>query len=286
MAKVHIDFDRSANIKKRMKDNVESAALEWQSRPEHHVRYGTPVLGYVSADHPLFMTYFDHHVCSHPKEIWRPGNTVVLAAIPYSQETIDSNRGGDRPSQLWTDAFFDSMHLGMYLNRVIRDTLDEVGRIHSGTNSPTDWNEETHRPGWSHKLAAYAAGMGRFGIGGSFHTENGFCGRVTSILVDEHYAPFKEEDLEWQDNDHALQFAWLDSKYDRRPPNTIENEYGEKLDEISETFNVSREAIASCPGKAISSAGVNMEKCQAFCKTVNEYTPSPEVCGKCFFCDN
>lgn len=268
MLKVHVDFDRNANIKKRVKDNVEQAAVRWQNEPGHHIRYGKPWLGYVSVNHPLFMTYYLHHVCQHPKAIYRPGNTVVLVYIPYSKETVESNRGGDWPSDLWMASFFDSMHLGMYLNRVIRETFDEVGRIHSGTNAPTDWNEKTHREEWSHKLAAYAAGMGRFGIGGSFHTETGFAGRLSSILVDEHYAPFTEEELAWQDVDHALERSYTDSKYEK-----------------GMQVQVGPKAMASCPGRAITEQGIDQAKCQAFCSKINPYTPSPEVCGKCFYWD-
>ncbi|MEG0157227.1 MAG: hypothetical protein RR626_04845 [Anaerovoracaceae bacterium] len=262
------DFDLKSNIKVRIRDNVKAAIKEYEGREGCNTTFGEPIIGYVSVDHPMFMLFFDEGVSSHPKEIYRPGNTLIVHFVPYSKEIIESNRGGELPSQAWSSAFYDSMHLSMYLNRVIRDTLDEVGRIHSSTAVPTDWNDETHRPSWSHKLAAYAASLGRFGIGGSFHTEMGFGGRLDSVLVDEHYAPFEEKDLARFDFDQVLGHIRTDSKY-----------LG------AEDVEVSPEAISACPGGAITEEGIDRKKCQDYCKTINEYIPSPEVCGKCFFYD-
>ena len=52
-----------------------------------------------------------------------------------------------------------------------------------------------------------------------------------------------------------------------------------------EGVEVSRQAIEACPGCAIDERGIDQEKCQAYCKLINSYTPSPEVCGKCFYHD-
>ncbi|MEA4921887.1 MAG: hypothetical protein VB031_00820 [Eubacteriaceae bacterium] len=259
------NFDENVNIKKRVKDNVDEAVVNWQKKPDCKVKYGDPVISYVSVDHPLFMAGRNKTISKHPKEIFTPGNTVVLVYIPYSKETAESNKGGSEPSQMWLDSFYDSMHLAMHLNKVMRNTFDKLGRIHSPTNSPTDWNEETHREEWSHKLAAYAAGMGRFGIGGSFRTEMGSSGRFTSIIVDKKYAPLDEEEISGIDTDKALEQMWTDCKFDS-----------------GSNVEVSEKAIAACPGHAIDKNGIDQEKCQAYCKTINEYIPTPEVCGKCF----
>ena len=44
----------------------------------------------------------------------------------------------------------------------------------------------------------------------------------------------------------------------------------------------SEEMIAVCPGDAITADGIDRNKCSAYCRTLNETTPVPEVCGKCF----
>jgi len=261
-------FNINENVKKRIKDAVSECIRDFQRSRECSTGLKEPVIGYVSAKHPLFMKYLDEDICLHPKAIYRPGNTVIIHFVPFERKTAESNRGGKEPSPEWTKAFYDSMHLSMKLNGIICDTLDEVGRLHSGTNIPTDWNEEKCREEWSHKLAAYAAGMGRFGIAGSFHTELGFAGRLGSILVDEHYASFEEKDLKMWDMEQVISHIKTDSKY-----------------KGAEDIRVSRQAIEACPGGAISKDGIDRKLCQARCRQINDMIPSPEVCGKCFFYD-
>lgn len=268
MYKVHVDFDLEVNIKKRIKENVQSTIIQFEKRPEVKTTFGTPIIGYVNAKHPLFRLFMEEDRSLHPKGIYRPGNTVIVYFLPYGTEITCSNLGGEMPSAPWTDAFHDSMHLSMELNRVIGDTLDEVGRLHSPANTPMDWNEETQREEWSHKLAAYAAGMGRFGIAGSFHTEMGFAGRVGCVFTDYNYAPLDDEELARLDMETTIDYIDHDSKY-----------LGAKH------VMVSRKAIASCPGGAITKDGIDKAKCQDQCRRINPHIPSPEVCGKCFFYD-
>lgn len=262
------EFEVENNIKKRIKENVENAIKEYENRDNVTTKFGTPIIGYVSVKHPLFWEFFDNDLCMHPKGIYRPGNTCVVHFVPYSKEVTESNRGGKLPSKEWSAAYYDGMHLSMYLNRIISDTLDEVGRLHSGTTIPTDWNEETYRPEWSHKLVAYIAGIGRFGIGGSFHTELGFAGTLGSLLVDAEYDMLDDEELEYLCIDETIEDINSDSKY------------------LGADFvKVSDEAIKACPIGAITKDGIDQKKCQEHCKKINDYIPSPEVCGKCFFYD-
>ena len=45
----------------------------------------------------------------------------------------------------------------------------------------------------------------------------------------------------------------------------------------------SQEMINACPAGAISEDGIDRKICQAYCKTIDEAIPSPDICGKCFF---
>ncbi len=259
------DFSTESNIKKRIIANVNAAVKEYETLPECSTRFGTPIISYVSVHHPLFMHFFESGRSLHPKQIYRPGNTAIVFFLPYDEKVAKSNLGGEMPSKEWTNAYFDSMKLCMTLNRIISDTLDEVGRLHSPANIPTDWQEEVFREEWSQKLAGFAAGLGRFGIAGSFHTEVGFAGRLSTVLVDADYAILDEDEIATLDLENVLPYIDSDSKY-----------LG------AEDVRVSQNAIDSCPANAISSIGIDKAKCQQHCKKINKVTPSPEVCGKCF----
>lgn len=266
MYKVHADFDPEINIKKRIKENVEKAVKDYENEPGVETTFQTPIIGYVDAKHPLFHLFMEEGRTLHPKGVYRPGNSVIVYFLPYGTEIAESNRGGKDPSPQWTAAFHDSMHLVMKLNRIIGETLDEMGGLHSPANTPMDWNPETHQEEWSHKFAAYAAGMGRFGIAGSFHTEAGFAGRWSCVFAGHNYAPVTEEEVALIDMEKVLPQIDSDCKYAGAPDLTV-----------------SREAIASCPAGAITEKGIDRGRCQSRCLKINPHIPSPEVCGKCFF---
>lgn len=258
---MHIGVD----IKAKIMEDIKKAIREFEARPDITTRFGTPIVGYADARNPIFDMYFSRTISDHPKRIYRPGNTVVVHFVPYAPEITESNKGGDAPSEAWKTAFNESMWLSMRLNGVIREALDTVGRLSSCTNTPTDWNEELCRETWSHKLAAYAAGIGKFGPAGSFQTEEGFAGRFSSIITDGQYAeafdPLSADELEAMYQEIQKQYRY--------------QEAGGPV--------CSQEMIKACPGRAISEKGIDRKLCQAYCKTIDKHIPSPEVCGKCFF---
>lgn len=258
---MHIGVD----IKAKIIEDVKAAIREFEARPDIKTRFGEPLIGYADSRNPIFDMYFSRTICEHPKRIYRPGNTIVVHFVPYALEITESNKIGKHPSEQWKTAFNESMWLSMRLNGVIREALDTVGRLSSCTNTPTDWDEERCREGWSHKLAAYAAGMGEFGPAGSFKTREGFAGRFSSIITDGIYA----EAFEVLDND-ALEAIYQEIQKQYR--------YKEAGGPVC-----SQEMIKACPCGAISENGIDKRMCQAYCKTIDEYIPSPEVCGKCFF---
>lgn len=258
---MHIGVD----IKAKILNDIKKAIKEFEARPDIKTRFGEPLVGYADARNPIFDMYFSRTICDHPKRIYRPGNTVVVHFVPFAPEITESNRGGGAPSEAWETAFNESMWLSMRLNGVIREALDTVGRLSSCTNTPTDWDEELCRESWSHKLAAYAAGMGEFGPAGCLKTKNGFAGRFSSIITDGQYAEAFE----------PLTSDQLEEVYQK-----IQKQYAYQE---AEGVTCSKEMIQACPAGAISEKGIDRKLCQAYCKTIDGYIPSPEVCGKCFF---
>lgn len=258
---MHIGVD----IKTKILEEVKAAVREFEAREDIKTKFGEPLVGYADCRNPIFDMYFSRTICDHPKRIYGPGNTVVVHFVPYAEEIAKTNLKGDGPSEEWLTAFNDSMWLSMRLNGVIRETLDTVGRLSSCTNTPTDWDEEACREQWSHKLAAYAAGMGKFGPAGSFQTENGFAGRFGSIITDGLYAdafePLNDEQLESVYQEIQRQYCYQEAQ----------------------GVSCSQEMIKACPAGAISEKGIDRKVCQAYCKSIDEHIPSPEVCGKCFF---
>jgi len=252
-------FDPNENIKKRIENNVHEAVREYSSRDDITTNFGATIIGYASCEDPIFLDAYERKICRHPKEIFRPGNSIICHFTPYGDEIAKSNCGGIMPSEKWEMAFSESTNLIMLLNRVISDTLDEVGRLHSATDVPFNWNRDTHRQNWSHKLAAYAAGMGRFGCGGSFITQEGSAGRWGSVITDGKYA------LEDHDNKEDDPIATIERDCAYAQGNSDAEGLKEK-----------------CPAHAVDDGIIDRKKCEEWCLKINETFPAPEVCGKCF----
>ena len=116
------------DIKAKILEDVRNAVREFEARPDIKTKFGDPIVGYADTRNGIFDMYFSRRICDHPKRIYRPGNTAVVHFVPYAQEILESNRGGDKPSQQWTDAFNESMWLSMRLNgeMCIRDSSKAV----------------------------------------------------------------------------------------------------------------------------------------------------------------
>ncbi|MBQ6401422.1 MAG: hypothetical protein IJI20_03960 [Firmicutes bacterium] len=259
-----MEVDIGKRNKAQIVENVRRTVEEFQRQDSCQTKFGEPVVAFLSTTHPLFDTFFARGENDHPKNVYRPGNTLVVHYVPWAEEVCKSNAAGDAPSQEWKDADRDSLWLAMAINRVIRDTLDKVGRIHSNTSSMVDWDKEKHRYGWSNKIAGYVAGLGEFGPAGSLVVDGSRGGRVGSISTAALYADEVEE-LDAEELERIFTQVMKDCRF--------AGWGGEPCSE---------EMIAACPGKAITPEGIDREKCQAWCETIDRHTPAPEVCGKCF----
>lgn len=257
-------FGLGPDVKRNVIEAVNNTIAEYKAKEDFTTEIGEPVIGYADVRNPVFDMFFTRGMSEHPKKILKAGYTIVMYFLPYSEDTVKENFESREKGEKWTKAFYDTMWLSMRINANIRQVFEDVGRLTSLMNSPTEWDEKRFNEGWSHKLAAYAAGMGEIGPAGCFRTPDGRFGRVGGIITDGMYA----DDFEVLDNEQ------LEALYQQ----LISNSH------FKEGKNVvcSDEMIAACPGGAITKDGIDRAKCQEHCKTINAYTPSPDVCGKCF----
>ena len=248
-------------VKTAIEVNVRKAIDEYEAENDCVGMYQDPVIAYHDAKDPAFDTFFRMGICKHPAEIYRPGNTLVLFFLPYREGIAESNRGGSETSEQWLTAYKKGTGLIMRINRAIRNTLESRGRLVSCLNTPIDWNEKKAAEEWSFKLASYLAGMGEFSTAGSFVTAKGFGGRFSGIITDEVL-------------------------YEEKPQMRTPEEYEAMIAGIKKAALYegipSDACIAACPCGAISKDGIDRFKCQQHCKTLNEYVPSADACGKCF----
>jgi len=247
-------------VKKRLRKRVLETIEKFQEQEDITCSFGEPEFAYVSVDDVRFDMLFARGLNGHPREIYRPGRTIILYYIPLADELVKANEESAEPTEEWVRAYYESLWLAMYVNQTIREVMVGQGRLISNLSNMVEWDDEKCQEGWSNKYAAAIAGLGRMGPGGSFHVNGRYGGRVGGMITDGMYAD-RPEPIEGESLAAAL---------------------AEITDPCLFEGPCSEDMIRACPGGAISAEGIDKEKCRDYCRKFNETTPVPDVCGKCF----
>ncbi len=248
------------HLKRKLEKEIRGAVEQFQEREDITCRFGEPVVGYVSVDDVRFDMLFARGFNGHPREIYRPGRTIILYYLPFEEDIVRANEESETPTEEWVRSYYESLWLAMAVNQTIRQVIVGQGRLISNLSNMVSWDDEHCREDWSYKFAAAIAGMGEMGPAGSFHMNGNYGGRVGGMITDGMYAD-KPQILEGAELQKALE---------------------KLIDPCLHEGPCSEEMIAVCPGGAITADGIDRNKCSAYCRTLNETTPVPEVCGKCF----
>ncbi|MDY4971680.1 MAG: epoxyqueuosine reductase, partial [Lachnospiraceae bacterium] len=160
--------------------------LNYPAENHTETSWREPVVGFADAADPMFLELKQIIGPSHalPSEILPGARSVIAYFIPFSKEIVKSNISKDESSREWDYANLETNFLLSDLNQILHEKLGMLG-YHSSLLPPTyNYNEEELVSDWSHKSAAYVAGLGRFGVHHLLITDRGCCGRIGSIITD------------------------------------------------------------------------------------------------------
>ena len=166
--------------------------------------FDSPLIGFASASDDLFDRFKRVEAIGEnfrkPSE-WLPGaKTVVSFFLPYSEAIRISNREGrTEPSIEWLygriegqefisklmaslKRFLEAKHIGVIVPALEPDFNVKYETI-PGTESP-DFHADSR---WSERHAAYACGLGTFGLSRGLISEKGMAGRYASLIVSEEW---------------------------------------------------------------------------------------------------
>ena len=164
--------------------------------------YDLPLIGFADAGDELFRKYKQPEIIGTnfltPVE-WLPtANTVVSFFLPFTEEVRSSNRT-DRmePSPEWLYGRIEGQTFITQFMTGVRQWLEERGidtcvpsqderfGISFETTS-TEGEADFHADSsWSERHAAYACGLGTFGLSRGLISEKGIAGRYASLIVSE-----------------------------------------------------------------------------------------------------
>lgn len=235
-----------------LKDKIESIIKEAASNPGTETRYREPLIGYASASDPIFdemkKIIGPHHL--HPKEIFPEAKTVVSFFLPFEKELVKLNWRSQGPVKEWIQSKGETDSLIGEISEKLKDELAKDGIEVVVPSIVFDYKNKGFDITWSHKSAAYAAGLGTFGVHYMLITKSGCAGRFGTVLISAEIPPTPRP---------AEEFC----RYKK----------GEKC----------LVCVDRCPASAINVKGLDKEKCF---RLLQENAKSfPELnqlaCGKC-----
>lgn len=169
--------------------------------------FETPLVGFAGGADPLFTAYKEHVGSFHwtPLEIFRQtfpeidaaaeDLTVISWILPQTPQTRADNRKAKRfPSERWARARVFGEKANERLRDHVARCLAENGIPAVAPMRSPAWSREIspqygYASKWSERHAAYAAGLGTFGLCDGLITEKGKAMRTGSVVAQCHIEP-------------------------------------------------------------------------------------------------
>lgn len=195
-----------------MRETIEKSALEifhscsgnkvyLEKSARETVLYDAPLIGFTDALDPIFASFKNEEIIGSgymtPTE-WLPeAKTVISFFFPFTEDVRKSNYSGETPSEEWLYARIEGQE---FINRFISALADHLNSagitncVPSGDPRfkiiPAKQGDDVHMIStWSERHAAYACGLGTFGISRGIITKKGTAGRFCSIIIDKFAEP-------------------------------------------------------------------------------------------------
>ena len=169
--------------------------------------FDEPLIGFASASDSVFEDFKNPEVIGPfyqtPKE-WLPeAKTVISFFLPFTEQVRVSNRADkELPSIEWLYSRIEGQSFITDYMRAVADILAEQGmKVCVPSSDPrfgvirdeikegdtvVDFHVESK---WSERHAAYACGLGTFGLSRGLITKSGMAGRYASIIIDAEIEP-------------------------------------------------------------------------------------------------
>ena len=192
-----------------------------QSSPENFVKkeiafrpdlammriFDEPLIGYASAGDPYFTDakkpgiIGDHFMT--PEEWLEGAKTVISVFLPFTAQIREANRQNMAwPADEWLHGRIEGQAFQNSICRFAEELFRKEGysalaplidsRIGKGTSPVTDKTDQAfYTSNWSERHAAYAAGLGTFGLSRGLITRKGVAGRYLSIITTALFEPDK-----------------------------------------------------------------------------------------------
>ena len=153
--------------------------------------YREPLVGYASAQDNLFYQMKEvigpHHLL--PQEMLPDAKTVIAFFLPFGEEIVKANRQEKEVAKEWAKAYEETNQLIGDISVRLKNELEMQGIKATFQKATHNFNEIDLTASWSHKSAAFVAGLGTFGVNKMLITPAGCAGRFGSLVISAEIPP-------------------------------------------------------------------------------------------------
>ncbi|MGB9939901.1 epoxyqueuosine reductase [Methanosarcina sp.] len=174
-----------------LKSKIENIIKAAAANPGTETRYREPLIGYASVDDPIFdeMKEIIGPCNLHPGEVLPEAKTVVSFFLPFEENLVKRNWKSLGPVKEWIQAKGETDRLITKINETLKAELAKEGISAVVPEVIFDYKNKGFDVSWSHRSAAYAAGLGTFGIHQMLITKAGCAGRFGSLVISAKIPP-------------------------------------------------------------------------------------------------
>ncbi len=241
-------------MKEKIRDLIGKFVRDYKIEMGTETDWRKPLVAFADAADPLFLELKGAVSETHllPQDLLEGARTVITYFIPFREETVKSNAKRGASSREWATAYVETNIMITQINRYVSDELKKIDIRSAVVPATKYFDEKKLISNWSHRHAAFIAGLGKFGLNRMLITEMGCAGRVGSIVTSAEIPPTKRIDREFC---------------------LYKNDLGCK------------KCVENCTFGALTANSFDRHRCYEVCltnaKKYQNFTEVVDVCGKC-----
>lgn len=182
-----------------LREELTNLVKKYVSQSEDKGFYREPLVGFSSAEDQLFRNIKSNVGLEHlyPQDILPEAKTVISFFIPFSESIVSSNQADESVSAEWAESYVKTNTLINHISEKMIEYLESIGIKAATIKATHNFDEKILRSGWSHRSAAYVAGLGKFGVNRMLIAKAGSAGRYGTVIMSQEISPDKRAEEEY-----------------------------------------------------------------------------------------
>ncbi len=141
------------NYKLLINENIEIKIQEYITWLDTENNWNKVEIGFGDANEEIFTQLHKEYKCTHPKKLYRPGNTVICHFLSIKKDLIEDYKSGKISKENWEKICLETRQVSRGITDAIISTFQGYGR---------EISLLSELDGWSNKYGAEVVGLGKF----------------------------------------------------------------------------------------------------------------------------